>query len=240
MIFRALITRTEPGASATADRVRQRGLHPIIEPFSRIEPIKFEPPTPPYTAIFTSQNGVRSVFEAGLTHVSAVYCVGDATAAEAHNLGFKNIHSARGDVEALFELIQSNVAVSGCPLVHFSNEQPRGDLVGRLKNAGFEARFVPVYRAVERPAPGPELSRLLAGEARTDVVLIHAPRAGSLLAKWAAARTGAGSRVASLNVAAISHAAAEAVRSVADRVVVADHPDEAALIEAAAALVGLP
>lgn len=227
---RILVTRSEPGASETAARLRASGFAPVIEPLFVIEPV--EATIPAFDALaFTSANGVRRFALLSPRRDTPVFCVGARTAAVARELGFTGAVSANGDVNALADLVVSKLS-TGAKLLHAGNEESRGDLVGRLQASGRNAEFLPIFRAVPVTAPGPALARHFSGEASLAAVLIHSPRAGTILADLAAAN-----RSAPLPVAAISEAAAAPLLTHASAVEIAATPDEPALISALARLV---
>lgn len=226
---RILVTRSEPGASQTAERLRAAGYMPIVEPVFAIEPIAAD--LPDFDALaFTSANGVREFAKLSPRRDVPVFCVGARTADEALYVGFGNVASADGDVEALGLLIQDRLPKSN-RILHTGNEEARGDLAGRLRAAGFAADFVAIFRAMPASAPGPVLRAHLAGQAGFDAVLIHSPRGAAILAGFAN-----GSQAA-LNVAGISAAAAAPLAALAGRTEIASHPDEQSLLSALARLV---
>lgn len=226
---RILVTRSEPGASQTAERLIAAGYTPIIEPVFAIEPIAADLPDFDGLA-FTSANGVREFAKLSPRRDVPVFCVGARTADEALYVGFGNVASADGDVEALGLLIQDRLPKSN-RILHTGNEEARGDLAGRLRAAGFAADFVAIFRAMPASAPGPVLCAHLAGHAGFDAVLIHSPRGAAILAGFAN-----GSQAA-LNVAAISAAAVAPLAALAGRTEIASHPDEQSLLSALARLV---
>lgn len=226
---RILVTRSEPGASQTAERLKAAGYTPIVEPVFAIEPI--ETVLPDFDALaFTSANGVREFAKLSSRRDTPVFCVGARTADEALYVGFGNVASADGDVEALGTLIEDRLLRSA-RILHTGNEEARGDLAGRLRAAGFAAEFVAIFRAAPAPAPGPVLAAHLAGKPGFDAVLIHSPRGAAILAGFAN-----GSQAA-LNVAAISAAAVAPLAAVAGRTEIASRPDEPSLLSALARLV---
>lgn len=221
---RILVTRSEPGASQTAERLRAAGYAAIVEPVFAIESIPVE--LPDFDALaFTSANGVREFVKLSSRRDTPVFCVGARTADEALYVGFGNVASADGDVEALGTLIEDRLPKSA-RILHAGNEEARGDLAGRLRAAGFATEFIAIFRAVPAPAPGPVLRAHLAGKPEFEAVLIHSPRAGAILAEFAN-----GSRAA-LNVAAISAAAVAPLATVAGRTEIASRPDEQSLLSA--------
>lgn len=228
---RILVTRSEPGASETAARLRAAGFHPIIEPLFALAPIEAD--IPDFDALaFTSANGARRFALLSPRRNVPVYCVGARTAQAAREAGYADVASAEGDADALAALVTRKLP-AGAHLLHAGNEDSRGDLAGRLSLAGRRATFVAIFRAVPVEAPGSRLGAHLAGEASFDAVLIHSPRAGAILSDF----TANAARPAPLAVAAISAAAAEPLTRRAQAMEIAATPDEAALISALARLV---
>jgi len=228
---RILVTRSEPGASETAGRLRAIGFEVAVEPLFMIAPVEAQ--VPAFDALaFTSANGARRFAQLSPRRDVPVFCVGARTSEAAREMGFADVASADGDVNALAVLIQKQLR-SGARLLHVGNEESRGDLAGQLQAAGWNAAFLPIFRAVPVTAPGPRLAQHLSGQAKFDAVLIHSPRAGAILAELATT-SGGGAR---LPVVAISDAAAAALLPHASAVEIAATPDEPALISALARLV---
>ena len=202
------------------------GYAPIVEPLFTLETLK--PDLPPFDALaFTSANGVRAFGKLSMRRDAPVYCVGQRTANAARDIGFSEVASADGDAAALASLIVRRLSPSAA-LLHAGNEESRGDLVGGLTAAGFKAGFCALYRAAPSAAPGPALAAHLAGQPAFDVVLIHSPRAAAILAGFLAAAD----PPAALAIAAISPAAASALRPHAARIEIAAAPDENSLLAA--------
>jgi uroporphyrinogen-III synthase len=227
---RILITRSEPGASQSAERLLALGYQPIVEPLFTLEAIPAM--LPMFDALaFTSANGVRAFAGLSQRRDAAVYCVGQRTADVAREAGFTEIKSADGDVEALLKLIEQDMPATA-RLLHTGNEDSRGDLAGQLKAGGRDATFIATYRAAAIAAPDPVLYEHLFGRASFDAVLIHSPRAADILAGFVAAWPAH----AAIDVAAMSEAAARPLRPHADGIEVATQPTEGALLEALARL----
>lgn len=226
MSTRVLITRSEPGASETAQRLASLGYHPVVEPLFAIEPVPAI--LPEFDALaFTSANGVRAFAKLNDRRDAPVFCVGGRTAEAARDAGFSNVATADGDVGALARLIAEKLAPAA-RLLHSGNEESRGDLSGQLQARGHDARFVATFRAAPVSSPGPALGAHLAGKRSFEAVLIHSPRAGVILADFADASPGR----ERFDVAAIAAAAALPLKSLADRIEIADAPNEAALLNA--------
>jgi uroporphyrinogen-III synthase len=218
-----LVTRSEPGASETAQRLADHGYAPLVEPLFAIEAIPAS--VPPYDALaFTSANGVRAFAQLDPTRNRPVFCVGGRTAQQALDLGFTQIMSSDGDVGDLAILVADKLP-SGARLLHTGNEESRGDLAGMLAAKGIQASFVPTFRAAAVARPGRRLAAHLQGETAFEAVLVHSARAAAILSQFAADAT----RRAPLDVASISAEAARPIVHLARRVQTAARPNEAAL-----------
>jgi uroporphyrinogen-III synthase len=223
---RILVTRSEPGASETGERLRTLGYQPLVEPLFVVEPIAAA--LPAFDALaFTSANGVRVFAKMERRRDVPVFCVGERTAEAARDAGFPDVVSAGGDVDTLTRLIGAKL-LPKARLLHTGNEDRRGDLSGQLGARGHEARFVATYRATPVEKAGPVLAAHLSGRSGFEAVLVHSPRGANILADFARE---APSR-AGLNVAAISPAAASPLKSLAERIEIAATPDETALLNA--------
>lgn len=183
MTHRVLVTRSQPGADATAAKLRDRGIEPVIEPLIAIEAIAAE--TPAFDALaFTSLNGVRRFREISAWRDGPVWCVGDRTAAEARDSGYHDVRSADGSVEDLTEMLLRELPPEAA-LLHAGNEESRGDLAGELQRSGRTASFLPIYRSVELDTPPPALAQALAEPDAVACVLIHSPKGARVLARLA-------------------------------------------------------
>jgi uroporphyrinogen-III synthase len=178
---RVWITRAQPGADATAARVRDLGLEPLVEPLLEVRTLPAEPvDLDGVGAIaFTSANAVRAFVPRSAACATPVFVVGAATAAAARAAGFEDVRSADGDVRALGELIASRWSASDGEILHPSAAEPAGDLVGALMAAGLSARRLTMYETVER-SPSPSLFDVLPG---IRFVLAHSPRGARALAE---------------------------------------------------------
>ncbi len=219
--MRLWVTRTEPGARATAERLAAMGHAPVVAPLLRIEPLAPVLDLDGVAALtFTSPNGVEAFARLSPRRDLPVFAVGDATAAAAAAAGFAAARSAGGDVHDLTELIAG--ARPPGPVLHAGAREPAGDLVGALGRRGISARTVAVYAAV--PAPGEAGLQALA-EGRLDGVLIHSPRAARRLVE-------AAPHARNLPAYCISPAAtAPLIDAGFDRAVAAPFPDEASLLK---------
>jgi uroporphyrinogen-III synthase len=175
------ITRAEPGAAATAERVRALGHEAIVAPLLQVRDLdEVRVDLDGVTAIaFTSANGVRTFATKTTLRDRRVFAVGAATAAAARAVGFKTVLSADGDVDALAERIaQRKIELKGSVL-HAGAAEPAGDLVGALIRHGVEARLLALYETDVVEFPVEEAQRLTAAH----IVLLHSPKAARALLK---------------------------------------------------------
>jgi len=176
--------------------------------------------------ILTSETGVEAAVrlrDAGWSLPEAALCVGDHTAAVARAAGFV-AESAQGDAETLIAKVLAGEETG--PFLHLRGREARGDIAPRLAAKGRKAEAVVVYEQVAEPLT--EAAVRLLGGGGPVIVPVFSPRSAVLLAEQ-------GPFAARLWVVAISRAAAEAgERLGAERLIVADRPDSAAMLEAIA------
>ena len=224
-IRRVWVTRAEPGAARTADRLTALGFTPLVAPLLTLAPLPGAldaTPDPAAVAVLalTSPNGVEAfapLIPRFRDH--PVFAVGDATAEAARTAGFTDVRSASGDIHALARLIAAEAPPG--PLLAPGAREPAGDLPALLPDRPVQR--LPVYAAFETHAPAP---------ATFDAVMLHSPRAARALASSLAAdlpRAAASGRVA----ICISEAAATPLRSFDfTEIRIAVAPDEPAMLSA--------
>ena len=218
------ITRAEPGASATAERVAAMGYRPLVAPLLRIAPLTdIEIDLNGVAALaFTSGNGVRAFAHLNSRRDIRVFAVGAGTTAAAKAAGFRSVLSAEGDVAALAGRIAARKAELRGVVLHAGAAEPAGDLVGALEAVGMAARGLALYDSVITPVP-PEVLEDLDG---IDVALLHSPKAAKALARALRGRSPARLRLLCLSPAVARPVARAKVREV----VRAPFPIEAALL----------
>ena len=224
-IRRVWVTRAEPGAARTADRLTALGFTPIVAPLLTLAPLPNAldaAPEPDAVAILalTSPNGVEAfapLIPRFRDH--PVFAVGDATAEAARAAGFTDVRSASGDIHALARLIATEAPTG--PLLAPGAREPAGDLPGLLPDRPVQR--LPVYAAFETDTAAPETF---------DAVMLHSPRAARALASTLAAslpRAAASGRIA----ICISEAAATPLRSFDfAEIRIAATPDEPGMLSA--------
>jgi uroporphyrinogen-III synthase len=178
---RIWITRAQPGAEATAERVRALGHEAVVAPLLavRMLPDVIVDLQGVAALAFTSANGVRAFADASGERSLKVFAVGAATAQAARMAGFRSVLSADGDVEALAEGIAVRRAELRGAVLHPGAAEPAGDLAGALEKHGVEARRLILYETAPVQLGDAEAEAL----ARSDAVLLHSPRAAQVLAR---------------------------------------------------------
>lgn len=219
-MIRPLVLRPQPGADASAARLRAMGFDPVVAPLFMLAPVEWALPEAPVAAVLmTSASAARLAGPqlGALVHLP-LYAVGAATAEAARTAGFRDIVTGPGDAAALAPL------VAHAPVLHLAGVAHRADALP----AGL------VRRIVYADTPVAALPGAVAEAARDGAVaLLHSPRAA---ARFAALAGPAGVDRRRIALAAISAAAAEAAGGSWADVAVAAQPREAALLAVAARL----
>lgn len=175
------ITRAQPAADATAERVRAMGHEAVVAPLLTVRDLEAVDIdlTGAAALAFTSANGVRAFAEKSGERTLKVFAVGAATAQAARHAGFRSVLSADGDVAALAHALAGRKGELKGAVVHAGAAEPAGDLVGELAQHGVEARRLVLYETVATPVSEVQARTLL----KCDMVLLHSPRATQALAK---------------------------------------------------------
>ena len=207
---RLIVLRPEPGAGATVERARQRGLEASATPLFEIRPVPWDvPDVRAFDALLlTSANAVRCAGP-GLERLRAlpVHAVGEATARAASEAGLTVASIGSGGADALLATIDPRAK-----LLHLCGEH-------RRRPADARRPITPVVAYRSKPLdPPPDFA-----EAQGSVVLVHSPRAGQRLAELIADR-------ATIAIAAVSPAAADSVGSGWEAIAAADSPTADALL----------
>lgn len=198
---RIWITRAQPAADVTAERVRALGHEALVAPLLAVRLLDGVGIDLAGVAAlaFTSANGVRAFAEKCPERSLRVFAVGAATAQAARAVGFKSVLSADGDVDALAEGIGQRRGELKGAVLHPGALEPAGDLAGSLERLGVEARRLILYEtgAVKLAAEEAELL------VRADAALLHSPSAAKALAAVLKAHPGPKLRVLGLSKAVI-------------------------------------
>ncbi|MEL6663833.1 MAG: uroporphyrinogen-III synthase [Pseudomonadota bacterium] len=224
-----LVTRTAPGCEDTAARLETEGYQPIVSPALEIAALSTSLPDLTGTAglIFTSANGVRAFALRSDRRDTPAWCVGPATTDAANEEGFTRVRNADGDAENLADFIAGNADPAAGALLHVANDAAAGNLVGSLRDRGFDATFAALYTT--RPAEQlSDEARTAFGASKVAAVLIHSAKGA-----WGFAGLAKGLDLTDITCVAISARAAAPADALKWREIsVAGAPNEDALINA--------
>ncbi|MGF6173239.1 uroporphyrinogen-III synthase [Ensifer sp. 4252] len=178
--MRLLVTRPQPAAEATARRLEVMGHQPLLLPLARAEHLPQavrKALEEPHAAIaLTSAEAVRVLADLGADlephKAEPCFCVGEATARAARDLGFISVYPAAGTGRSLAELIAATLSASQTPLLYLAGS-PRSDgLEATLQQLRIVHVTVECYRMQPIAHPPGILARLTAA-GQLDAVLLY-------------------------------------------------------------------
>jgi uroporphyrinogen-III synthase len=227
-MLRVLVTRPEPGASETADRLTARGFEPVVMPLTRT----FAVPVTGWDfeadgVAVTSANAVRFAPPQLLQRfrLAPCYCVGERTAETARSAGMERVEAASGDGESLARLIAAKMP-EGLRILYLCGQVRRPELEAALASAGFACVTVETYGTVNIEPSAEDLEA--AGMA--DLALVYSPMGAHALARLAA-RPEAAHLLAKTRFVCLSANVARGLGKLGqNRTSVAAHPNEEELL----------
>jgi uroporphyrinogen-III synthase len=171
------VTRSAPGAQATAARLADLGHEPIVAPVLVVAPLDVRLDLRGVEALaFTSANAVRVYAALTPRRDFPVWTVGVSTALAARQAGFDRVEASEGDVDDLGARLIADLP-RGASVMHPCALELAGDLASPLAAAGLRLRPAPIYQTVIAAAEGPILDALDQAEA----VLLHSPKGARAL-----------------------------------------------------------
>jgi uroporphyrinogen-III synthase len=224
-----LVTRPEPGASATGARLAELGFAPLVAPLLQIRPRPAHLPGPGrlQAVLVTSFNALPVL--AGGHRLVPLYTVGDATAARARALGFAAVTSAAGDAATLAALVGRACRPAAGPLLLAVGARQGRPLAAALRGQGFSVLRRTLYAAEPVSCLGEAARRALA-EGRIAAALFFSAETAATFARLIA-DAGLVAALASVMALAIAEPAAAVLRRLPFRAVrVALRPNEEALL----------
>lgn len=231
--MRLLVTRPEPDAERTAERLRALGHDVVLVPVLRVQAVDLSFGPGPFGAlVVTSRNAVRALAtnaRRGELAGRPVFAVGARSAGAAREAGFSEVISADGDVDDLIGLIAARFAGNGAPILYLAGEDRAGDLAGGLAAHGIAVETAIAYRAV--PDEGFP-ARLVAGLAGgpLDAVLHYSRRSAEAFLAGADAAEITRPMLAAVHLCLSAEVAAPLEDAGAAQVRIAAHPDEVSLL----------
>lgn len=230
---RVLVTRPEPGATATALRLSALGFEPVLMPLTETRPIgSSRPPDfPAFDAVaLTSSAAVRHAPQSlldGFSHLP-LFAVGHRTAEAAVGAGFRRVESADGEAVALAGLIARRLP-QGARIAWLCGLVRTAAFGERLQDAGYDVTPVETYDT--RPlAWSTDAARAALDRRAVDDVLIYSTNTAVQFSRVMAS-AGIGDLLHGARLLCISAKAAGALpQSVRTHAEVAARPDEAAML----------
>ncbi|WDZ76344.1 uroporphyrinogen-III synthase [Ensifer adhaerens] len=153
--MRVLVTRPLPAAESTARRLEAVGHQPVLLPLMQATHLPAAANAAlkmPYAAtILTSAETVRvlaSLNGSPTDHLAIpCFCVGEATARAAEDLGFADIRVGNGTGEALAALIAATIGTRAKrPLLYLTGTPRSEGLESALRQSGIDHEAVECYR----------------------------------------------------------------------------------------------
>lgn len=235
--MRMLITRPEPDAEATRERLAALDIVAEIAPVMTRQTLEANlPPAAGFAGIaLTSTNALRALEDMGaLEQFRSVpaFAVGDRTAHEARQHGFATVSAADGTLESLATLIA--LAQLAGPVFYPAGKHLSGDLARALAPHGLMVVTTPVYEMVAETSLPQSISDDLASR-RFDAVLCYSRRTAEIFCALTAGIIAPKDR-RHLPILCLSESVAQPLlEQHFSRVLLADHPSEDAMMALALA-----
>lgn len=230
--MRILVTRPEPDAHKTANRLRALGHDPVIAPLLSV--VFEDPPADlpdPAALMLTSRNAAWAVSrwpQAAGWHDRPVFVTGRGTAEAATKAGFVDVRSADGDARDLAELLMREIEPTMRPILRPAARNRSETFLQELRCKDYDIRTVEAYRAEMAPAFDREIrSGLHSG--RIDAVLIYSRRTAEAF-RLVVEEGGLLGELKGLRLYVLSKRVAEPIIGLDVNIVVANKPDEDTLL----------
>ncbi|MCX7303446.1 MAG: uroporphyrinogen-III synthase [Hyphomicrobiales bacterium] len=181
---RVLVTRPEPGATATAGKLRSMGFEAIKLPLQEIRPLAVPPGLVPdgiAAVAVTSANAIRHAPTELLAALAGLAChtVGEATAATARASGFTDIRDGGGDAHGLADsVIRSR---PGGTIVYLCGKMRLPHFEMTLAAAGLATAAIATYDTVGIDRAAAEIVDAVGGQG-LDFALVYSANAAKSLA----------------------------------------------------------
>jgi uroporphyrinogen-III synthase len=145
-----LVTRPQPGATKTAERLLGNGFLPLVLPLTKIVPLPVKTPKGKFDAVaVTSANALRQAPDKVLQPFLALPCfvVGEATAAAARARGFETVTTGDRDGGSLAQTVGEELC-SGARILYVTGRVRAPDFEHALRKLGMHFRSLMSYDTV--------------------------------------------------------------------------------------------
>ena len=182
-MLRVLVTRPEPGASRTAQRLQETGFQPILLPLTETAALPVDAGLFPGDAVavaITSANAVRLASRELIAALAGLPChaVGTRTAEAARKAGFLSVSEGPGDAEALAASLAGRL--SGMIIVYLCGRVRFPVFEQRLRVAGVQVHAVETYDTVAVGYSDEAILERLSGRP-ADAVLLYSAKAAAAM-----------------------------------------------------------
>lgn len=183
MTLRFLVTRPEPDARATLERLAALDIEAVAAPLMTRQTLDTGLPSAEGFAAMaiTSTNALRALADRGvLAGYSGLplFAVGDRTAHEARSMGFSAVTSASGafaDLAATIALARVNG-----PIFYPAGRHLSADLAHALAPQGIMVVTTEVYEMIAVAVPPPALSQMLKDDGKAHGVMLYSRRTAEI------------------------------------------------------------
>lgn len=230
--MRVFVFRPEPDAERTARIVADHGFEPMVAPLFKVVRLSDTAPAGSFDAIvLTSGNAVPVLAEgpAGWRDLP-VFTVGARTAAKVREAGLEDARSADGDRNDLIELIRRTLPAPA-KLLMIAARDRKEDVSERLKEAGYDVALWTAY-AAEPVSMLPEDAIAALRLGKVDAALHYSARGARTFIALAQAAGVVDAAMELTHVALSADVASPLIASGASTVLVAEYPEEAAMLSA--------
>ncbi|KFC73136.1 Uroporphyrinogen III synthase HEM4 [Bosea sp. LC85] len=230
--MRVFVFRPQADAERSARALTAHGHEPIVAPLFDV--VRLSEPVPKGTfaaLILTSGNAVPALADAPAAWRDLpVFTVGARTAAKMRDAGFEDARSADGDRNDLIALIQRNIAMPA-RLLLVAGRDRHDDVAERLGKAGYEIASWTAYAAEAKPSL-PEAAAASLRDGRAEAALHYSPRGAQTFLALTRASALSEQALELTHVTLSAEVAAPLIAAGASTVLVAEYPEEAALLAA--------
>lgn len=230
--MRIFVFRPPAEAERTAAAIRAHGHEPVLAPLFAVSRLPDPAPEGPFSAIvLTSGNAVPALADLPPAWQDLpVFAVGGRTAGKVREAGFEDARSAQGNRDDMVALIRDNLKVPARLLLIVGRDRHE-DVADKLSAAGFEVATWVAY-AAEAIAAFPAQAQEALRQGSVDGALHYSAR-GVRTCLALAREAGVTEPLLDLTHVALSaDVAAPLISAGASTVLVAEHPEEAALLAA--------
>jgi uroporphyrinogen-III synthase len=145
-----LVTRPQPGATRTSERLLCRGFLPLVLPLTEIVTLPAKKPAGKFSAVaVTSASALRQASDQALQPLLNLPCfvVGEATAATARARGFETVTTGDGDGASLAQTVIEE-SCTGARILYLTGRVRVPDFELSLRNARIHFRTLVAYDTV--------------------------------------------------------------------------------------------